>query len=110
MVFEDRRPPQRLASRAAATIEAIVEAGAERLIAEPWRVSRIVRGAEELAFDQLRAEVERRRVLPPPPNFNRALALAQLTRALAQPAFAAAWSMRSAPRDVLARRTSAASA
>ncbi len=80
-----------LAFGAAAAVEAIVETGAALLIAEPWRASRIVRGAESLSFEALRREVARRRALPPPADFNRALALAQLARALDREAFAAAW-------------------
>ncbi|HLH51095.1 MAG TPA: hypothetical protein VKV96_17285, partial [Roseiarcus sp.] len=86
-----------LAKRAAAAVEAIVETGAALLVAEPWRASRIVRGAESLSFEALRNEVARRQALPPPADFNRALALAQLARALDHEAFAAAW-MRSTRR------------
>jgi hypothetical protein len=95
MVFEmvsSSAVSQALASRAAAAIEALIEAGAARLIAEPWRTNRIIRRAEGMTHDQLRTEVARRRALPPPTDFNRALALAQLARALDQPGFAAAWS------------------
>jgi hypothetical protein len=80
-----------LASCAAAAVEAVIEAGAARLIAEPWRVSRIIRGADGLSLEQLRIAVRRRRALPYA-DFNRALAFAQLARALDQPSFAAAWS------------------
>lgn len=80
-----------LAARAAAAVEAIVETGAALLIDEPWRASRIVRDAESLSFEALRNEVARRRALPPPADFNRALALAQLARALNRQGFAAAW-------------------
>jgi hypothetical protein len=99
-----------LASCAAAAVEAIIEAGAKQLIAEPWRVSRMIRGAEELTFDQLRTEIARRRALPPPADFNRALAVAQLIRALGQPAFAEAWPMQRATSDTAARQTLAATA
>lgn len=85
-----------LAIRAAAAVEAIVETGAALLIDEPWRASRIIRDAESLSFEALRNEVARRRALPPPADFNRALALAQLSRALNLEAFAAAWALRRA--------------
>jgi hypothetical protein len=78
-------------ARAVSAIDAVVAAGAALLIAEPRRASRIIRGADRLTFDALAAEVARRRALPPAADFNRALALAQLVRALEQPAFAAAW-------------------
>jgi hypothetical protein len=93
-----------LACGAAAAIEAVIETGVQRLIAEPWRVSRIIRDAEELTIDQLRGEIARRRNLPPPRDFNRALALAQLARALDRPGFEAAWSTR---RAAAARRAPA---
>src|SRR5581483_9877427 len=80
-----------LAVRAAAAVEAIVETGAALLVAEPWRANRIVRGADGLSLEALRNEVARRRARPPPADFNRALALAQLARALDRDAFAAAW-------------------
>lgn len=83
---------QALASSASAAVEAIIEAGAARLIAEPWRVNRIICGAERLTLEQLRTKLAWRRALPPPADFNRALALAQLARALDEPSFAATWS------------------
>jgi len=83
--------------RAAAAVEAVVATGAALLVAEPWRASRIVRGAESMPLDALRAEVARRRALPPPADFNRALALAQLVRALDDEAFAAAWALTVGP-------------
>ena len=81
---------------AAGAIEAIVEAGARLLIAEPWRVARIIRGADAMTYRELTAEAARRRALPPPGDFNRALALAQLARALDAPSFAAAFAAWSA--------------
>ena len=98
---------QALASRAAAAIEAVIEAGAARLIAEPWRVNRIIRGAEGLALEQLRAKIAWRRALPPPADFNRALALAQLARALDKPSFAATWSSERTRSNPTARAISA---
>jgi hypothetical protein len=70
------------------------KAGAKLLIAEPWRAARIVRGAGAMMLSELAAEAARRRTMPPPVDFNRALALAQLARALEAPSFAeafAAW-------------------
>jgi hypothetical protein len=85
-----------LASLASNAVESAVRAGAALLLAEPWRVSRIIRGAEALTLEDLLAEVARRRRLPPAADFNRALALKQLARALDEPGFAAAWSRRRA--------------
>jgi hypothetical protein len=87
---------QPFAAEAASAVEAVVEAGAKRLIAEPWRVARIVRGAEAMTFQELAAEAARRRALPPNPDFNRALAFAQLSRALKSPAFAASFASSAA--------------
>jgi hypothetical protein len=86
------RAPDAAEGRAA--IEAIVEAGARLLIDEPWRVGRIIRGADGMTLRQLADEATRRRALAPPTDFNRALALAQLNRALEAPRFALAWSER----------------
>jgi hypothetical protein len=83
-----------LAGRAAGAVGAIIDAGAKLLIAEPRRVGRVIRGAEQMTLDELAAEAARRRVGPPPADFNRALALAQLARALETPDFAAAWARR----------------
>jgi hypothetical protein len=96
--------PGELASRAAGAVEAVIEAGAARLIAEPWRVNRIIRGAEGLTLEQLRAKIAWRRALPPPADFNRALALAQLARALDEPSFAATWSSERTGSDPTARQ------
>ena len=82
-------PP--LAARAAGAVEAVIKAGAAQLIAEPWRVSRIIRGAESLSCEALRMEVARRRALPNAADFNLCLALAQLASALERPAFVASW-------------------
>jgi hypothetical protein len=78
-------------SRAINAIDAVIEAGATTLVAEPWRADRIVRGAERLTLDELAKEAARRRALPPPADFNRVLALAQLSRALEKSAFARSW-------------------
>jgi hypothetical protein len=77
---------------ASGAVEAVVRAGARLLAAEPWRVGRIIRGADALTLQELAAEVARRGRLPPAKDFNRALALKQLTRALQQPEFIAGWS------------------
>ena len=84
-------PSPFLATRASRSIETIVEAGAALLIAEPWRVGRIVRGAESLTLTELRNEAARRRSFGAPADFNRSLAFAQLARALERQAFATAW-------------------
>ena len=84
--------PRELASRATAAVEAVIEAGAALLIAEPWRVNRIIRGAEGLTLEQLRAKIAWRCAPPSPADFNRALALAQVARALDEPSFATMWS------------------
>jgi hypothetical protein len=78
----------RLAEKA---IEAAIQAGAAILAGEPWRVARIIRGADGMTLQELAAEVSRRRALPPSSDFNRALALAQLSCALNRPGFAAGW-------------------
>jgi hypothetical protein len=89
-------PADRYDAAAADAVEAVVEAGARLLIAEPWRVARIIRGADAMTYRELTAETARRRALPPPADFNRVLALAQLARALEAPPFAAAFASCSA--------------
>jgi hypothetical protein len=91
-----------VAACAASAVEAIVEAGAGLLIAEPWRVARIIHGADRLTFEDLAAEIARRRAQPPPADFNRALALAQLARAVERPAFAATWARRASNANIVA--------
>jgi hypothetical protein len=77
-----------IASRA---IAAIVEEGAGILAAQPWRVGRIIGGAEAMTIDELAARIVSRGVAGAPADFNRALALAQLGLALKSPRFRAAW-------------------
>jgi hypothetical protein len=72
-------------------VEAALRTGAAILAAEPWRIGRIIRGADDLTLQELAGEVVRRRRLPPPADFNRVVALAQLARALEFPGFAARW-------------------
>jgi hypothetical protein len=72
-------------------IQAAIQAGAAILAVEPWRVARIIRGADGMTFQELASEASRRRALPPPADLNRALALAQLLCALERPGFAACW-------------------
>jgi hypothetical protein len=101
-----------LAAAAQKAVQATIQAGAAALIAEPWRVERIIRGAETMTFQELAREVARRRALPPPADFNRALALAQLARALQRPGFAACWSERlrlNGPHHCVTQRKLAAS-
>jgi hypothetical protein len=91
-LVSEASPPANALSRAArAAIAAVVEAGADALVAEPWRVRRIIRGSDELRFDELAARVAQRRRAPSPNDVNSALALAQLERALHRPSFQAAW-------------------
>jgi hypothetical protein len=82
---------------AADKIAAIIEAGVRTLVAEPWRVARIVRAADEMTIDELAAQMARRRRAAPPADLNRAIALAQLSRALNSPQFRAAWAKFRAP-------------
>ena len=72
-------------------IQSAIQAGAAILAVEPWRVGRIIRGADGMTFQELATEASRRRALPPPADLNRALALAQLICALERPGFAACW-------------------
>jgi hypothetical protein len=85
--------PDALSAPAARALDALVQAGADLLQKEPWRAGRIIRGGEGLTLTALRAEVARRRALPPA-DFNRALALAQLVCAIGRPDFSAAWEGR----------------
>ena len=72
-------------------VAAVIEAGARLFIAQPWRVARIVRGADAMTARELCAHVARRRRVGPPADLNLAIALAQLSLALQAPAFDAAW-------------------
>ncbi|WP_158815343.1 hypothetical protein [Methylocapsa sp. S129] len=80
--------PAALASDAVASI---IEAGGRVLIAQPWRVARIVRGADAMTIDALASHMARRRRAGPPADLNLAIALAQLALAIASPRFRAAW-------------------
>ena len=75
---------------AANALAAIIDAGAQALIAEPWRASRIIRDAEYLTIDELDARMARRRRAAPA-DINQAIALAQLSRALKSPLFRRRW-------------------
>jgi hypothetical protein len=79
-----------LAPIAADALAAIIDAGAEALMAEPWRASRIIGGAQHLDIDELAARTARRRRAAPA-DLNQAIALAQLSRALLSPLFRSAW-------------------
>jgi hypothetical protein len=72
-------------------VAAIVEAGARSLTAQPWRVRRVIGGADTLSFDELAARVAQRGCAARPSDPNPAIALAQLNRALHSPSFRAAW-------------------
>jgi hypothetical protein len=76
---------------ASSAVAAVIEAGARLFIAQPWRVARVVRGADAMTAPELCAHMARRRRAAPPADFNLAIALAQLSLALQAPAFAAAW-------------------
>ena len=80
-----------LPTRAASAIAAVIEAGAAILIAEPWRIRRIVRGADDMTIDELLDQLARRRRAGAPADLNRAIALAQLNLALKSPRFCAIW-------------------
>ena len=75
---------------AANALAAIIEAGVQALIAEPWRAGRIIGGAQDLDIDALAARTARRRRAAPA-DLNQAIALAQLSRALKSPLFRGAW-------------------
>jgi hypothetical protein len=79
-----------LAPIAANALAAIIDAGAQALIAEPWRAGRIIGGAQHLDIDALAARTARRRRAAPA-DLNQAIALAQLSRALLSPLFRSAW-------------------
>jgi hypothetical protein len=74
-------------------LAAIVDAGASILLAEPWRVARIIRGADKMTIHELAAQLARRGG-GPPADLNRAIALAQLALALKSPTFCATWAAR----------------
>ena len=76
---------------AADALAAIIDAGARTLIAQPWRVARIVRRAEEMTIEELTAHIARRRRTTPPADLNLAIAIAQLSCAVNSPKFRAAW-------------------
>ena len=88
-----------LATGAARAVAAVVEAGAAILIAEPWRIARIVRDADDMTEDELGAEIARRRSAGPPADMNRAIAFAQLALAMKAPKFGAAWAAWRSGRD-----------
>jgi hypothetical protein len=79
------------AAPASSAVAAVIEAGARLFIAQPWRVARVVRGADAMTVAELCAQMARRRRSGPPADLNLAIALAQLSLALQAPAFAAAW-------------------
>jgi hypothetical protein len=72
-------------------VAAVIEAGARLFIAQPWRVARVVRGADAMTASELCAHMAQRRRGGPPADLNLAIAFAQLSRALQAPAFAATW-------------------
>jgi hypothetical protein len=82
------------AAPASGALAAVIEAGARLFITEPWRVARIVRGADAMTVGELCAHVERRRRAGPPTDLNLAIALAQLSLALEAPTFDEIWGAR----------------
>ena len=87
----DRNPgADDLESVAANALAAIIDAGAQALIAQPWRAGRIIGGAQHLTVDELAARTARRRRAATV-DLNQAIALAQLSRALKSPLFRYAW-------------------
>jgi hypothetical protein len=78
-------------TRAAGALAAVVRSGARILEDEPWRIARIVRGADAMTIAELRAHVERRRRAGLPADHNLAIALAQLSLALEAPTFDEIW-------------------
>lgn len=85
---EANAAPPTLASEA---FGAVVEAGVAVLLAEPWRIARIIRGAQTMTLHELAAEIARKRRAGPPVDINRAIAFAQLARAAKSPGFAEIW-------------------
>jgi hypothetical protein len=79
------------AAPASTALAAIIASGARLFIAEPWRVARLVRDADGMSTPELCAWLARRRRAGPPADLNLAIALAQLSLALEEPAFEAAW-------------------
>ncbi len=79
------------AAPASGAIAAIIEAGARLFIAQPWRVARLIRGADAMTASELCAELARRRRVGPPADVNLAIALAQLSLASQAPTFEEAW-------------------
>ena len=75
---------------AAGALAAVIEAGAKILVAEPWRAGRIMPGAADMTFDELLSAFARRRAAPLV-DINRAIAFAQLARALESFRFRTAW-------------------
>ena len=56
----DRQRRAELQAKANAAIELIIATGARHLLAEPWRVERIIRRADQMSFGELCTEVSRR--------------------------------------------------
>ena len=100
---------QNLAAPAFSALVAIIEAGGEILIAQPWRVARIIRKADVMTIDEVASHVARRRRAGPLADLNTAIALAQLSHALKSPRFRAAWvDWRNGVSGERARRSDAA--
>ena len=91
IVASQAREDEAFAATATGSLAEIVEAGARILIGEPWRVSRIVPGADAMTIDDLVAQVARRCSAGAPADIDRAIALAQLHAALRSSRFHSAW-------------------
>ena len=85
---------QKVAALASDAVTAVIETGAKILLAQPWRVARIVRGADEMTIDELTAHLRRRGRGGPPADLNLAIAVAQLSLALKSQRFQAVWASR----------------
>jgi hypothetical protein len=79
------------AAAAASSLAAVVEAGVKILIEQPWRVARIVPGADRMTIDGLVGHIARRGRADAAAEFDRSIALAQLHAALKSRRFHLAW-------------------
>jgi hypothetical protein len=79
------------AAPASGAVAAVIQAGARLFITEPWRVARLIRGADAMTAGELCAQLARRRRAGPPADLNLAIALAQLSLALEAPTFDEIW-------------------
>jgi hypothetical protein len=90
-ILSEPREDEIFAAAAARSIATLVEAGARILAEEPWRVSRILPGADGMTIEELVGQVARRCRAGAPADLNRAIALAQLRVALQSAQFPSVW-------------------